>query len=186
MIFHETRVVGALIIEPDKREDHRGFFARLFDADAFSARGLDTRFVQVNTSLSHRRGTLRGLHYQFGPAAEAKLVRCTTGVLFDIALDLRPDSPSFGHWCGAELDGTRMLYVPRGCAHGFVTLTAQSEAGYLVSAPYSPAHERTVRFDDPRFAIEWPMTPAEISDKDARAPDFDPAHHQIETLRGLL
>jgi dTDP-4-dehydrorhamnose 3,5-epimerase len=186
MIFQETPVHGVYVIEPEKREDHRGYFARLFSADEFAGRGLETRYVQANTSLSRRRGTLRGLHYQFGEAAEVKLVRCTAGVLFDVALDLRPDSPSFGRSFGIELEGCRMLYVPRGCAHGFITLAPGSEAHYLVSTPYSPTHERTIRYDDPRFAVAWPRMPAEISDKDAHAPDFDPARHAVETLRGLL
>lgn len=186
MIFKPTPLHGVYVIEPEKREDHRGFFARLFCADTFSERGLEARFVQANASRSNRRGTLRGLHYQYGDAAEVKLVRCVVGALFDVALDLRPDSPSFGRSFGVELEGCRMLYVPRGCAHGFVTLMSDSEAHYLVSAPYLPARERTVRYNDPRFAVSWPLAPAEISEKDSRAPDFDPTHHQIETLRGLL
>lgn len=186
MMFEPTPLHGVYVIEPEKREDHRGFFARLYCAATFAERGLETRFVQANASRSNCRGTLRGLHYQYGDAAEVKLVRCVSGALFDVALDLRPDSPSFGRSFGVELEGLRMLYVPRGCAHGFVTLAPGSEAHYLVSAPYSPTHERTVRYDDPHFAVAWPVAAAEISEKDAHAPDFDPAHHQIETLRGLL
>jgi dTDP-4-dehydrorhamnose 3,5-epimerase len=186
MIFEPTPLHGVYVIEPEKREDHRGFFARLYCADTFAAHGLETRFVQANASFSRVSGTLRGLHYQYGDAAEVKLVRCVTGALFDVALDLRPDSPSFGRWFGVALEGLRMLYVPRGCAHGFVTLAPDSEAHYLVSTPYSSAQERTVRYDDPRFGVAWPVAPAEISEKDLHAPDFDPVHHKIETLRGLL
>jgi dTDP-4-dehydrorhamnose 3,5-epimerase len=186
MIFEATPLHGVYVVEPVKREDHRGFFARLFCDEAFAERGLETRFVQANTSLSRSRGTLRGLHYQYGEAAEVKLVRCAVGALYDVALDLRPDSPSFGRSFGVELQGCRMLYVPRGCAHGFVTLSPNTEVHYMVSTPHARSHERTVRYDDPRFAVSWPLMPEVISEKDLHAPDFDPAHHHIETLRGLL
>ena len=188
MLFHPNPVTGSFLIEPEKRSDERGFFARLFCESEFGDRGLETRFVQANTSLSVRKGTLRGMHYQLGTAAEVKLVRCTAGAMFDVALDLRPDSPTFGRWFGAELTATNhtTLYIPRGCAHGFVTLAEQTEVFYLVSAPYAPAQERCVRFDDPRFGIRWPVPVEQVSPKDAATPDFDPVHHGVETLRGLV
>jgi dTDP-4-dehydrorhamnose 3,5-epimerase len=177
MIFSEAPIAGAYLIDLEKRGDGRGFFARVFCQNEFQAHGLETNFVQVNNSLSAARGTLRGLHYQLEPAAEVKLVRCISGALWDVILDLRRDSPSFGRWFGAELsaENRRMMYAPRGVAHGFLTLTEDAEAFYLVSAFYAPDRERGVRWDDPRFAIEWPAKPLVISDKDAGRPDFDPA-----------
>ena len=159
MIFHETPLQGVFLIEPEKRGDERGFFARVFCEDEFAAHGLETRFVQANNSLTAKKGTLRGMHYQLPPAAEVKLVRCIRGGLHDLIVDLRPDSPSFGKWFGADLtaENRMMMYVPRGFAHGFVTLTEDAEALYLVSAPYAPQQERGLRFDDPWFAAEWPV-----------------------------
>ena len=153
MIFHETPLHGVFLIEPEKRGDERGFFARVFCEDEFAAHGLETRFVQANNSLTARKGTLRGMHYQLPPASEVKLVRCIRGGLHDLIVDLRPDSPSFGKWFGADLtaENRMMMYVPRGFAHGFVTLTEDAEAFYLVSAPYAPELERGLRFDDPWF-----------------------------------
>src|SRR6266702_47019 len=158
MIFEETPIKGAYVIRPEERRDARDFFARLFCETEFGQHGLEKKFVQANCSLSVDKGTMRGMHYQLGAAAETKLVRCTAGALFDVALDLRPDSQTFGQWFGVELtaENHTMLYVPRGCAHGFVTLTDQAEVFYLVSAPYTSSQERGVRFDDPRFAIGWP------------------------------
>jgi dTDP-4-dehydrorhamnose 3,5-epimerase len=186
--FEPTPIAGAWLIEGVRREDSRGFFARVFCADDFAAMGLESRFAQVNNSLSRHRHTLRGMHYQLPPAAEVKVVRCTAGALFDAIIDLRPDSPSFGRWFGAELtaENRRMLYVPRGCAHGFLTLEPDTEALYLVSDGYAPKQERGLRFNDPRFAIEWPAQPADVSDKDARWPDFDPEFHRVAQMRGLL
>jgi dTDP-4-dehydrorhamnose 3,5-epimerase len=179
MQFLPTRLDGAYLIELDKREDERGFFARLFCEQEFAKAGLETRFVQINNSLSRDRGTLRGMHYQLGEAAEVKLVRCVRGALWDVILDLRPASPSFGQSFGAELSGDnrRMMYVPRAFAHGILTLTEETEALYLVSATYSPELERVVRWNDPRFAIGWPFAPIVISAKDANQRDFDPAWH---------
>lgn len=188
MRFFPNPVTGSFLIEPEKRSDERGFFARLFCETEFAAVGLETSYVQANISLSARKGTVRGLHYQLGTAAEVKVVRCTAGALYDVALDLRPNSPTFGQWFGAELNthNHTMLYVPRGCAHGFVTLTEQTEIFYLVSAPYTPAQERCVRFSDPRFDIRWPVATEHISPKDAESPDFDPIRHGVDALRGLL
>ena len=176
MIFTETPIAGAYLIDLEKRGDDRGFFARVFCRNEFGEQNLDTEFVQINNSLSAERGTLRGLHYQLAPAEEVKIVRCVSGALWDVILDIRPQSPTFGRWFGAELSATnrRMMYAPRGMAHGFVTLADDTEAFYLVSAFYAPERERGIRWNDPRFAIEWPVTPAVISDKDRDRPDFDP------------
>ncbi len=187
MLFHPTPIAGAFLIEPERRGDARGFFARIFCAEEFAAQGLETAYVQANNSLTARRGTLRGFHYQLPPAAEVKLVRCIQGALWDAIVDLRPDSPSYGRHFGAELSaGNRlMMYVPRGVAHGFVTLTEEAEALYLVSAPHAPSEERGLRWDDPWIGAEWPMAPAELSAKDAAWPAFAPEFHGIERLRGL-
>jgi len=175
MRFVPTPLAGAFVIELDKREDDRGFFARVFCEREFGSAGLDTRFVQINNSLSKDKGTLRGMHYQLGEAAEVKVVRCIRGALWDAILDLRPGSATFGRSFGAELsaENRRMMYVP----HGFLTLEGDTEAFYLVSAFYAPDRERGVRWNDPRFAIGWPAEPRVISDRDARQRDFDPAWH---------
>ncbi len=179
MRFVPTPLADAYVIELDKREDDRGFFARLFCEREFGEAGLDARFVQINNSLSRDKGTLRGMHYQLGEAAEVKVVRAIRGALWDAILDLRPGSATFGRSFGAELsaDNRRMMYVPRGFAHGFLTLHEDTEAFYLVSAFYDPGRERGVRWNDPRFAIDWPGEPIVISDKDANQRDFDPAWH---------
>lgn len=179
MKFQETPLPGAYQVELERRGDERGFFARVFCREEFRAHGLATSFVQVNDSLSAERGTLRGLHYQLAPRAETKLVRCVRGALWDVILDLREGSPSFGRWFGAELsaENRRMLYVPRGFAHGFVTLADDTEALYFVDEFYAPELERGVRWNDPRFGIRWPVEPRVLSDKDAGHPDFDPDHH---------
>jgi dTDP-4-dehydrorhamnose 3,5-epimerase len=179
MIFTETPIGGAFLIDLEPRGDERGFFARFFCEREFGAHGLSTHFVQANNSLSARRGTLRGMHYQLAPKAETKVVRCLRGALFDIVLDLRKGSPTFGKSFGAELsaDNRRMMYVPKGFGHGFVTLTDDTEALYLVDEFYSPEHERGVRWDDPRFGIQWPVAPVVMSDKDRVYRDFDAAWH---------
>jgi dTDP-4-dehydrorhamnose 3,5-epimerase len=167
MTFEETRVPGVWIVELEQRGDERGFFARVFDDDEFAQHGLVSHWVNVNNSLSSERGTLRGMHYQEPPAAEVKLVRCIRGGLYDVALDLRT-----GEWFGTELtaENRRMLYVPEGCAHGFVTLEPDTEVFYFTSAHYSPEHEGGVRWDDPAFGIEWPLEPTVLSDKDRAWP----------------
>jgi dTDP-4-dehydrorhamnose 3,5-epimerase len=187
MIIHDTALLGAHLIELERRGDDRGFFARLFCEREFANVGLETRFVQINNSLSAKKGTLRGLHYQLPSAAEVKVVRCIKGSLFDVIADLRPDSSTFGKWYGAELSehNRLMMYVPRGFAHALLTLTDDVEAFYLVSAFYDPEQERGIRYNDPKFKIEWPIEPAEISPKDRNWPDFDPVYHGIELLRGL-
>lgn len=177
MIFTKTPIAGAYLIDLEKRGDDRGFFARVFCRDEFGAHDLETQFVQINNSSSAERGTLRGLHYQLAPAEEVKVVRCIAGALWDVIVDIRPESPTFGRWFGAELTAAnrRMMYAPRGMAHGFVTLTDDTEAFYLVSAFYAPERERGIRWNDPRFGVEWPVTPIVMSDKDRDRPDFDPA-----------
>jgi len=179
VIFQETALAGAYLIDLEKRGDERGFFARVFCEKEFSAHGLVTHFVQVNNSLSADRGTLRGMHYQLAPHAETKLVRCIRGALWDVILDLRPGSPSFGKSVGVELsaENRRMIYVPKGFAHGFVTLQTDTEAFYFADEFYAPDCERGVRWNDPRFGIEWPTEPAVISDKDRSQRGFDPAWH---------
>lgn len=188
MKFHATPLLGAYTIELEKRGDDRGFFARFFCQREFAEAGLPVSIAQINNSLSAKAGTLRGMHYQLPPSAEIKVVRCIRGALFDVIIDLRPDSPTFGKWYGAELtaENRLMMLVPRGFAHGLLTLTDDTEAFYLVNASYDPEQERGIRFDDPRFNIEWPQKPVEVSPKDRSWPDFDPKFHGIDSLRGLL
>ena len=176
MIFQPTPLQGAYTIELEKRGDDRGFFARFFCSDEFAAQGLPNHIVQINNSLTGSKGTLRGMHYQLEPSGEIKVVRCIAGAFYDVIIDLRPGSPSFGQWFGETLsaDNRTMMYVPKGFAHGFVTLEENTEAFYLVSDAYAPELERGIRYNDPRFNIEWPLTPTEISDKDSNWPDFDP------------
>jgi dTDP-4-dehydrorhamnose 3,5-epimerase len=179
MIFTETPLKGAYLIDLEKRGDDRGFFARAFCEKEFGQHGLIGHFCQVNNSLTAKRGTLRGMHYQLAPKAETKVVRCIRGGLYDVILDLRKDSPTFGKSFGAELtaDNRRMMYVPKGFAHGFITLTDDAEAFYFVDEFYAPEQERGVRWNDPRFKIEWPIQPTVLSDKDTNWRDFDPAWH---------
>ena len=179
MIFKELAVKGAYAIDLEKRGDERGFFARTFCVKEFGELGLATDFLQVNNSLSAEAGTLRGMHYQLAPHAETKLVRCVRGGLYDMILDLRPDSPTFGVSAGLELtaENRTMMYCPQGCAHGFLTLEPDTEAFYFVDAYYAPDAERGVRWDDPKFSLQWPREPAIISEKDRAHPDFSPETH---------
>ena len=187
MKFHKTPLADARLIELERKGDDRGFFARFYCEREFGVDGLATHFVQMNNSLSGKRGTLRGMHYQLAPSAEVKVVRCLKGALWDCIADLRPDSPTFGKWFGAELneDNRLMMYVPRGFAHAILTLTDDTEALYLVSDFYDPTSERGVRFDDPWLKVEWPIEPAEVSVKDRSWPSFDPESHGVERLRGI-
>ena len=179
MQFQQTSLPGVFTVDLQKHGDDRGFFARVFCRREHEEQGLASQIVQVNNSLGARKGTLRGLHYQLAPHAETKLVRCLRGSLWDVALDLRPGSETFGKWHGEILtsENRRMLYVPKGCAHGFITLEDDTEILYLVDQYYAPQAERTVRWNDPRFSIGWPLEPTLVSDKDASAPDFDLEHH---------
>jgi len=187
MIFKPSPLSGAYTIDLEPRGDTRGFFARVFCEEEFSTASLQSRFIQVNDSLSAKSGTLRGMHYQLPPAAEVKVVRCIRGALFDVIVDLRPDSPSFKQWYGSELsaDNRRMMYVPRGFAHGFITLAEDTEAMYLVSESYSQENERGVRYSEPELGILWPAQPVEVSGKDATWPALDPEFHGLERMRGL-
>jgi dTDP-4-dehydrorhamnose 3,5-epimerase len=179
MKFLATNLKGAYVIELEKHGDDRGFFARAFCEKEFEAAGLPSRFVQVNNSLSAQRGTLRGMHYQLAPKAETKLVRCIRGALYDVILDLRRESATFGQSFGVELnsENRKMLCVPKGFAHGFITLADDTEAFYFVDEFYAPQQERGVRWNDPQFGIRWPMEPVVMSDKDRQWSDFDPAWH---------
>jgi dTDP-4-dehydrorhamnose 3,5-epimerase len=179
MIFNPTPLAGAYLIDLDKKSDDRGFFARAYCEQEFGQHGLTTHVCQINNSLSIRKGTLRGMHYQLAPKAETKVVRCLRGVLYDVILDLRVGSATFGESFGAELtaDNRRMMYVPKGFAHGFITLTDNTEALYFVDEYYSPENERGVRYNDPKFHIDWPAEPTIVSDKDRAYPSFDPSWH---------
>lgn len=172
MIFHQTTLMDAWLIELEPRGDERGFFARTMCAEELAAQGIEAGFVQQNMSVSARRGTLRGMHFQLEPFAEAKLVRCVRGALCDVIVDLRPDSPSYLHHEAFELsaENHHQLYVPCGFAHGFITLMDDVETSYLVSAPYSAASERGLRYDDPVLAINWPIAATVVSDKDRNWP----------------
>jgi dTDP-4-dehydrorhamnose 3,5-epimerase len=174
MIFHKTELEGAFVIDPQRLEDERGFFARTWCADEFRAHDLNTSLVQCNISFNTKRGTLRGMHYQAAPNEEAKLVRCTRGAIYDVIIDLRSGSPTFKRWLGVELteDNYRMLYIPEGFAHGFLTMADASEVFYQMSQVYVPESARGVRWDDPAFGVRWPATPSIISAKDAQFPDF--------------
>jgi dTDP-4-dehydrorhamnose 3,5-epimerase len=174
MKFKETELKGAFVIELEKLEDERGFFARSFCVDEFNKHGLNTRVVQCNVSLNKHMGTLRGMHYQTAPFEEAKLVRCTRGSIYDVIIDLRSGSETFKRHFAIVLtakDGN-MLYVPEGFAHGFQTLAPDSEIFYQMSQVYSPEHARGVRWNDPAFAIEWPAAERIMTDRDRTYPDF--------------
>lgn len=176
MIFTKGPLPDTYIIDPDKKQDDRGFFARAFCEREFAEHGLAPRMVQTNVSFNARRGTLRGLHFQREPHREVKLVRCTRGALYDVIVDVRPDSAAYGEWMGVELSAEthRMLYVPEGFAHGFLTLEADTEVTYQVSAFYTPGAEGGLRYDDPALAIDWPAAVRVISDKDRSWPAFQP------------
>jgi dTDP-4-dehydrorhamnose 3,5-epimerase len=179
MIFTPTPLAGAYLIDLDRKGDDRGFFARAFCEREFEQHDLVKHFCQVNNSLSATRGTLRGLHYQLAPKAETKLVRCIRGALYDLILDLREGSTTFGESFGADLtaENRRMMYVPKGFAHGFITLADDTEVFYFVDEFYSPEHERGIRYDDPSFKLTWPIAATVISDKDQSHRNFDRVWH---------
>jgi dTDP-4-dehydrorhamnose 3,5-epimerase len=174
MKFNSTNLPGAYTIDLVKREDERGFFARFFCINEFDNEGIDRNVVQINNSLSKEKGTLRGMHYQLSPKAETKIVRCIKGSLWDVIVDLRPESPTFLQWFGETLsaENRRMMFVPKGFGHGFITLEDDTEALYLVTEFYSPEHERGIRWNDPAIGIEWPIVPNIVSEKDSNHPDF--------------
>jgi dTDP-4-dehydrorhamnose 3,5-epimerase len=177
MIFTETTVAGAWLIEPEPIVDERGFFARIWDAAEFRERGLRAELSQCSIAVTRERGTLRGLHYQIAPHEEAKLVRCCAGAIFDVAVDLRPASPTFKRWFGTELtaENRRALYVPEGCAHGFLALRDDCEVLYEIAGRHVAEAARGVRWDDSAFGIEWPERVLAMNERDRTFPDFEVA-----------
>lgn len=169
MLFTETKLKGAFIIDLEHREDNRGFFARSFCAKEFEDHGLKPTVAQCNLSFNHKKGTLRGMHYQVPPAAETKLIRCTRGAIYDVIVDMRPESPTYLVHIGVELseENRRALYVPELFAHGYLALTDGAEVTYQVGEFYTPGYERGLRYDDPILGIEWPTEITVISEKDA-------------------
>lgn len=174
MKFRETKVSGAYVIDVHRIEDDRGFFGRLWCSEELAGQNLNPRIAQINVGFSPAQGTLRGMHFQVAPFLEVKIVRCTRGAVYDVVVDLRPESPTYLKWDAAELteDNRSMMYVPEGCAHGYLTLTPDSEIYYIASEVYSPDSAKGVRFDDPAFGIEWPAPVKVISDGDRNWPDY--------------
>jgi dTDP-4-dehydrorhamnose 3,5-epimerase len=172
MKFTPAQIPGAYVIDIEPFADERGFFARTWARDEFSAQGLNVDVVQCSLSYNARKGTLRGMHYQTAPHEEAKLVSCPRGSIYDVLVDLRPDSPTFRQWVAEELsaENRRMLYIPEGCAHGYLTLEDDCDVAYQVTADYAPTSARGVRWDDPAFGISWPLRPAIINARDAQYP----------------
>jgi dTDP-4-dehydrorhamnose 3,5-epimerase len=172
--FTETRLRGAFVIEPERIADERGFFARTFCRLQFEAHGLNADLVQCSVSFNRRRGTLRGMHFQVAPHGETKLVRCTRGAIYDVILDLRPESATFRRWVAVYLNAENqlMVYIPEGVAHGFQTLQDETEVSYYISEFYSPEHARGVRWNDPAFAIDWPIANPVISVRDQTHSEF--------------
>ncbi len=175
MIVRETTVLGVLVIEPEPSIDDRGLFARTFCMAELATHGISMQIAQASTSYNECRGTLRGMHLQLSPHEEAKIVRCTRGVVFDVAVDLRADSATFLRWAAVELSAEtrRELFVPTGCAHGFLTLDEATELEYLISIPYAPESAVGVRWDDPAIGIDWPFAPQVMSDRDRSFPLVD-------------
>ncbi len=174
MRFTPTAVAGVMLVEPEPMTDERGFFARTWCREEFAAQGLNPHLDQCSISFNARRGTLRGMHYQRDPHGEVKLVRCTAGAIFDVAVDLRPTSPTYMKWAGAELTAgnRKALYIPEGCAHGFVTLADGTEVFYQITPAFRPGFGAGVRWNDPVFGIAWPIQPEVISDRDRDYPDY--------------
>ena len=177
MLFTQTQLKGAFIVELEQRQDTRGFFARTFCAKEFSVHGLKPTVAQCNVSFNFKKGTLRGMHYQIAPATETKLIRCTQGAIYDVIIDMRPDSPTYLSHLGVELtaENRRALYVPEMFAHGYQALTDAAEVVYQVGEFYTPGYERGLRYNDPTFGIDWPLLVSEISQKDAAWPMFNSA-----------
>jgi dTDP-4-dehydrorhamnose 3,5-epimerase len=181
MLFHPTRLDGVRTIELEPARDDRGFFARTFCVREFAAHGLETAYVQHSLSLTERAGSIRGMHWQRAPHAESKIVRCLRGAIFDVLVDVRPASPTYLAWEGYELSAENRLalYVPAGVAHGFQTLTANAEVSYQMSAFHAPEAAAGFRYDDPAFAIAWPLPPSDISQRDRAWPVFTPEQARI-------
>lgn len=176
MRFSPTKIQGCRLLSLEPQSDSRGFFARTWCADELRAEGLTAEISQASVSFNHLRGTLRGMHFQAEPCAEAKVVACIRGAIYDVVLDLRPRSPTYLRWEAFELtaENRLRLFVPEGCAHGFQSLVDDSELLYLISRPYSREHSRGVRYNDPCFGIEWPLAVTAISDADRSRPDYQP------------
>lgn len=174
MLFQETDIAGAFVVEIKRIADDRGFFGRAWCSEEFRKRGLSDTIVQINTGVSTRAGTLRGMHYQLAPHAEVKVVQCTRGAVYDVAVDLRPESPTFKRWAAVELSDQnyRTFYIPEGCAHGYLTLSDDAVLTYTTSKSYAPTAAKGVRFDDPAFGIQWPGNIRVISTADRNWPDF--------------
>jgi dTDP-4-dehydrorhamnose 3,5-epimerase len=172
--FTPLKIPGAFLVEGERKEDERGFFARTFCREEFARRGVDFSVAQCSVSFNRENHTLRGMHVQVSPRPETKLVRCTAGRVWDCILDLRPGSPAYKQWVAEELsaDNRRALLIPENCAHGFLSLTPNTELFYMMSAPFSPEHARGMRWNDPAFGIAWPVAPVVLSDKDRDLPDF--------------
>lgn len=183
MIFTETMLKGAFIIDVKRLEDERGFFGRIWCKKEFREMELNANIVQANVSYNKERGTLRGMHYQHSPFSETKLVRCTSGRIHDVIIDLRPESETYLQWIGVELsaDSFRMLYVPEGFAHGFITLEDHTSVHYMVSQYYTPGAEAGIRYDDPVFSVQWPIAPSIVSDRDLGHKPYHPVllHEKI-------
>jgi dTDP-4-dehydrorhamnose 3,5-epimerase len=175
MIFTESPLPGAFLVDFAPIADERGFFARAYCAEEFAARGLGPELRQCSVSYNTRKGTLRGLHYQRAPHEEHKLVRCTAGAIFDVIVDIRPRSPHYRRWFSTQLtsQNRRSLFIPPGFAHGFITLSDQTEVYYMISVPHAPEHGQGFRWSDPAFGIEWPLAPSVISPRDAAYPLLD-------------
>lgn len=178
MIFTETPLSGAFLLDPEPIEDQRGFFARVWCTDEFRKRGLDSGLAQVSISFNRLRGTVRGMHYQAPPHEETKVIRCTAGAIYDVIIDLRQGSPTFGKWCATELtvENRRLLYVPKGCAHGFQSLEDNTEVQYMISVAYQSEAPRGVRWDDPAFGIQWPLPVQSVAERDLSFPPFPSLH----------
>ena len=180
MIFKETKLKGAYIVEPERIEDRRGFFARTWCEQECKKQGINTKVVQCNVSFNKNKGTLRGMHYQAAPYGEVKLIRCTAGSIYDVIIDLRPDSETFKQWVSIELnsESLNMLYIPENFAHGFLTLEDCTEVFYQMSEFYYPDYTKGIRWNDPSFSIQWPIEVEIISDRDRNYPCFD-IHYRV-------
>jgi dTDP-4-dehydrorhamnose 3,5-epimerase len=180
MIFQATPLAGVFVVVPEPKEDERGFFARTWCPRELAEHGLETQLAQVSISFNSKSGTVRGMHYQIAPSAEVKLVRCTQGAIYDVAIDLRRNSPTFQRWTAVDLtaENRRGLYVPKGCAHGFQVRADNTEVLYMISEFQDPATARGVRWNDPAFGIEWPLSVSCISERDRTYAEFDPARFE--------
>ncbi len=187
MIFRATPVGGAFVIDLERRADDRGFFARTLCVREFAEHGIAGEFVQGSVSHNHRRGTLRGMHFQWPPSRENKLVRCAAGAIYDVIIDLRPESSTYLRHVGVELDASnhRGLYIPWGCAHGFLTLADGAAVTYLMTDYYQPDVAAGVRWNDPRFGVSWPEAVTEIVERDANYADFDDSAHRRQFASAL-